>query len=125
MDFWIFMTLFVLLIPSMMLLFGLIFKKNSPKEINSLFGYRTAMSMKNRDTWDFAHRHIGKLWVWVAIIIAPLSILPMLLVLGKGDDTVGTVGTAIMLIQLIPLIVPIFFTEAALKKAFDKDGSRR
>ena len=32
--------------------FWKIFMKKAPKEINSVFGYRTSMSMKNKDTWD-------------------------------------------------------------------------
>ena len=34
---------------------GRVMLKHPPKEINNFFGYRTAMSRKNRDTWDFAH----------------------------------------------------------------------
>ena len=34
--------------------------KKAPKEINSVFGYRTSMSMKNKDTWEFAHKYCGK-----------------------------------------------------------------
>ncbi|MBQ3050079.1 MAG: SdpI family protein [Oscillospiraceae bacterium] len=125
MTFWIFMLLFTLFIPVLMLIFGSSFIKNAPKEINYVYGYRTARSMKNRDTWEFAHKHIGRLWVVIALIMLPLSVVPMLFVIGKSHDIIGTVNCAVMFLQLIPLIVPIFFTEAALKKAFDEDGNRR
>ena len=36
------MTLFILLIPVTMLLFGYYFEKKAPNEINGVFGYRTA-----------------------------------------------------------------------------------
>ncbi|MCY6372198.1 SdpI family protein [Clostridium ganghwense] len=36
--------------------------KKPPKEINSTFGYRTTMSSKNKDTWNFAHRYAGIVW---------------------------------------------------------------
>ena len=49
----------------------------------------------------------------------------MLLVIGKGEDIVATVGMVVMVIDLIILIAPIFPTEKALKKTFDKDGSRK
>ena len=52
MGFWIFMFMTTLLIPVMMIVFGLIFLKNPPKEINWAYGYRTSMSMKNQETWD-------------------------------------------------------------------------
>lgn len=55
----IFMTL---VLSATMIGFGRLFQKNPPQEINSLYGYRTARSMKNRETWDFAHHYIGRLW---------------------------------------------------------------
>lgn len=49
----------------------------------------------------------------------------MLFVIGKGEDIVATVGSIVMVIDLIILIAPIFPTEKALKKTFDKDGNRK
>ena len=63
MWFWIFMFLCNLLIPLFMAGFGRVMLKHPPKEINNFFGYRTAMSRKNRDTWDFAHALCGKIMV--------------------------------------------------------------
>ena len=61
MLFWIFMFLMSLLIPLSMILIGRLFSRSAPKQINSVFGYRTAMSMKNKDTWEFA-QYCGKTW---------------------------------------------------------------
>ena len=105
--------------------FGRYFLKSAPKEINVLFGYRTAMSMKNKDTWVFAHHYCGKIWYVCGVILLPLSIFPMLFVIGKSDDLVGTLGGIICIIQLVFLVGSIFPTEKALKKTFDKDGHRR
>ena len=60
MGFWIFMLIMDLLLPFTMIGFGRYFMKKAPKEINSVFGYRTSMSMKNKDTWEFAHKYCGK-----------------------------------------------------------------
>ena len=62
MWFWIFMLCIDLLTPLLMVGFGKYFFKHAPKDINGIFGYRTAMSMKNKDTWVFAHTYCGKLW---------------------------------------------------------------
>ena len=51
MKFWIFMLIMDLLLPFTMIGFGRYFMKKAPKEINSVFGYRTSMSMKNKDTY--------------------------------------------------------------------------
>ena len=125
MGFWIFMLAMGLLFPAIMLLFGAIFMKTAPKRINYLFGYRTDMSMKNRDTWDFAHKHIGKLWFRWGFLLIPTTVIPMLFVIDETENTVGTVGLIVGFINTIVLIVPIFFTEKALNKAFDKDGNRK
>ena len=62
MGFWIFMLIMDLLLPFTMIGFGRYFMKKAPKEINSVFGYRTSMSMKNKDTWEFAHKYCGNTW---------------------------------------------------------------
>lgn len=55
MGFWIFMLLMNVIIPFTMIGFGKYFCKSGPKDINMAFGYRTGMSMKNKETWVFAH----------------------------------------------------------------------
>lgn len=125
MGFWIYMLCMGLLFPAIMLVMGRYFMKTAPKEINYIFGYRTNMSMKNKDTWEFAHKYIGKLWFRFGWILVPITIIPMLFVLGKSEDTIGTVGAIVVAIDLIILISVIFPTEMALKKNFDKDGNRK
>lgn len=125
MGFWIFMFVFDLFVPLSMIGFGHYFKKTAPKEINSTFGYRTAMSMKNRDTWTFAHSFCGKVWWWGGLILAVITIIGMLFVINGSEDTVGIVGVIICYIQLLVLVGSIFPTEIALKKNFDKDGKRK
>jgi len=124
MGFWIFMVVMDLLIPLTMIGFGCYFIKRAPKEINVIFGYRTTMSMKNRDTWEFAHRYCGRIWYYTGIIMLPLTVIPMLFVFGKNTDTIGWLGAVICFIQMIPLIGTIFPTEKALKKNFDRNGNR-
>lgn len=83
------------------------------------------MSMKNQDTWQFAHRYCGKLWVRLGWILVPLSVIPMLFVIGKDIETIANVGLVVSLLQLLPLVGSIFPTEIALKKAFDKNGQKK
>ena len=125
MGFWIFMLIMNLLIPIMMLGFGWVFLHRAPKTINGAYGYRTAMSMKNQDTWDFAHKYAGVLWFkwgkWLLVISAVI----MLLVTGKNEDMVGSVGGVLCMVQCVPLIYVIVPTERALKQNFDSKGNRR
>lgn len=124
-GFWVFMLIINLIIPITMIVFGALFMKKAPKNINAIFGYRTSMSMKNKDTWDFAHKYCGKLWLWLGLVLLPLSIIPLLFVLGKEISITAIVGTVVCLVQIVPLLGSIIPTEIALKKTFDQDGKRK
>ena len=78
MGFWLFCTVCALLCPLMMLIFGWRFLKKPPKKINGFYGYRTTRSMKNQQTWDYAHQVCGKLWFRAGAVMLPLSLLAML-----------------------------------------------
>ena len=101
MGFWIFMLIMDLLLPFTMIGFGRYFMKKAPKEINSVFGYRTSMSMKNKDTWEFAHKYCGKVWYVCGMVILPITVIFMLLVIGKNEDCVGSIGGIICGVQLM------------------------
>lgn len=123
--FWLFTLAMDLLIPLLMIGLGRMFWKKAPKKINSTFGYRTTMSMKNQDTWQFAHHYCGKLWYWLGLMMLPLSVVPMLLVFDSGIDTIGWVGTVICFAQVVPMVGAIVPTEMALRRTFDKNGTRK
>ena len=119
------MLLMDLLVPFSMIGIGKRFMTRPPKTINASFGYRTTMSMKNKDTWDFAHKYCGKLWFKCGSVLIPLSVIPLMFVFNKEINTIGIVGGIVCIAQLVPLIGTIILTEAALKRTFDKNGVRR
>ena len=125
MGVWIFMLAMGLLFPVVMILFGTMSMKSAPKKIYYIFGYRTDMSMKNRETWEFAHKYFGKLWFRLGLLLIPITVIPMLFAIGNSENVVATVGLIVCFVNTVTLIVPIFFTEKALNKAFDKDGKRK
>ena len=125
MGFWIYMLIMDLLLPFTMIGFGKYFLKTAPKNINTEFGYRTSMSMKNKDTWTFAHKYCGKIWFISGLIMLPLSVVVMMFVIGGVENIVGTVGACLCGIQFIPIVISIILTEKALNKTFDKNGIRR
>lgn len=125
MAFWIFMVVSNFLIPVLMIIFGRVFLKHPPKTINSIYGYRTTMSSKNQETWDFAHQYCGKLWWKLGWIMFVISIFVMLPVLGKDTETVGAWGSVFEILEGAVLLISIFPTEKALRRNFDKEGNRR
>lgn len=125
MGFWVFMLTMDLLTPLLMLGIGSYFLKSPPQKINKAFGYRTALSMKNQETWQFAHRYCGRLWRTMGLILLAVSIVAMLFVLKKPVETVGVYGSVVCAVQLFILTGSIFPTEIALRKNFDEYGKRR
>lgn len=125
MGFWVFMLVMDLLIPLTLLGFGKYFQKGGPKEPNGLLGYRTARSMKNQTTWEFAQKYCGMLWWRGGLVSLPLSAAVMILLLGRGEDAVGKIGALLMSAQTFLLLVAIPLTERALKRTFGEDGQPR
>ena len=124
-GFWVFMLIMCLLTPAMMIGFGKYFMKGGAKQINGVFGYRTTRSMKNQETWRFAHQYSGKIWHRSGLALFPFSIVVMLFVYGKSEDITGIAGMIIVITQMIVMICAIPFTEAALKRNFNDLGRHR
>lgn len=118
MGFWIFMVCMDLLVPLAMIIFGVVFLRHPPNEINGAYGYRTARSMASQAAWDFAHAYFGRLWLWVGAAMLLFSIPAMLPCLGKSDDMVGLWGGIVCMLECVFMILPILPTERALKQRF-------
>jgi len=125
MWFWWFMLISDLLIPMIMIIGGWMMWRHTPKDINGFAGYRTPRSMKNRDTWNFAHIYCGRLWWKIGWMMLVPSILVNVPFYGSTDDTIGGAGVILITIQTAVLIVSIFPTEKALKNNFDEDGRKK
>lgn len=125
MWFWWFTMGCNLIIPIILIIAGRMMWKHCPQKINAIYGYRTTRSMKNMDTWKFAHDFCGRLWWkigWISLIPSGVILIPFY---NKSEDTIGIVGTVICMLQLAALIISIFPTESALKRSFNDDGTRR
>lgn len=125
MGFWTFLFIVDLIIPIIMMVGGRYFLNGGPRNINGVAGYRTMMSMKNQETWKFAHEYCGQIW-WVhggSLLV--LSIITMLLVIRKSEASIGIVGGVLCTIQCIWIVGTIIPVERALRKNFDKNGNRK
>lgn len=113
-----FLFLCNLLIPIIMIIVGRMMWKHCPAGINWVIGYRTKRSMKNMETWNFAHEYCGRLWWkigWITLILSALAQLPFL---NGNDEQLGILSVILCTVQCVLLIIPIFPTEAALKRTF-------
>lgn len=117
MGFWIFMTCCTLLIPVLMVCAGAALRRGKFSTINPVSGYRTRRSMQNQQTWDYAQRECGRLWMRWGVL--------MLLLLGKEVPTIGTVGGIFTVLQMLPLLLSIAVIEKKLRRTFDENGVPR
>lgn len=114
-----------LIVPVIMLFFGVIFRNHAPKDINAFYGYRTSMSTKNEDTWKFANEYMGQLWTKLGLIMLIISITAIVLVSLYDNKFMNTLHSILVPIQAVVLIASIFPIEKALRKNFDKNGNKK
>ena len=120
------MLIFALIMTTIMSLtmigFGYLFIKSPPDVINSVIGYRTSMSSKNMDTWTFAHKYSGKVWLRSGIITAIISSVFIFAL--QNLKNYNKLMPVLFYIQIAVLLLVIPLTEIALRKVFDKNGNR-
>lgn len=112
-------------LPLICFVFGLVLYKYGPKQINHLFGYRTARSMKNLDTWKFANNLLGRIWLRGGAALIIVSAAAMLLMKDSAPDTLEIAAGLAVLVQLAFMLISIFPVESALKKRFNEDGGMK
>lgn len=122
MWFWWFMLICDLLIPVMMIVFGRMMWKHAPQKINGIVGYRTKRSMRNMDTWKYAHDYCGRMWWKIGWIMLPVSAIVHFPLYYGSDKEIGTAGGILCTVQCVALLVPVFLTERALKRKFTDEA---
>ena len=115
----------IFLIPLVMVICGMSYVKRGPKRITRLQGYRTKMSMKNRDTWDFAHKYLGDLWFKLGVPMLAVTSVVSLVVFRETNEKIMFWCTVIVVIHIAVMALPVYFTEKALKANFDENGKWR
>lgn len=112
MAYWIYM------LTMTMIIIGIIFAKHYPAKINHISGYRTRMSMKNMDTWKYAHQVSSRLWFRCGIVLLPVTMICMLFLIGRSIDAISYGGLLITMIQLAVMILTIPCNRACIASAF-------
>ncbi|WP_245156562.1 SdpI family protein [Clostridium aminobutyricum] len=97
--------------------------EHPPKKINGVYGYRTNMSMKNIETWKFAHEYCGRLWFKIGRALLIVSVAASFYLAPLGVNPQGAGITILVLSQTAILVASIFPTEKALRERFDRNGN--
>ena len=93
---------------------GTLLLKHPPKDINSTIGYRTKKSSKNQETWDFAQRLAGIVFLITGIVNFAVCSLIILLFVNKQN--VEHMFLVLAYCQIAECFVVILITELKLKK---------
>lgn len=107
-------------LPVLMIILGQVLLKKPPKNINGIYGYRTSMSMKNKDTWEFAHQYCGNLWVKSGIAMLPVVVLWQVV-----TARLSMWSILLTQIEVVVMLATVVLTEVALRRTFDKNGIRK
>ena len=112
----------IFILPLVMVICGMSYVKRGPKRITKIQGYRSKMSMKNRETWDFAHKYLGDLWFKLGAPLLAVTSVVSLVVFRESNEKIVFWCYVILAIQLVLMLLPVYYTEKALKKNFDENG---
>lgn len=119
------MLISVAFIPLLLIVIGKIFEKCPIKEPNIAIGFRTKLSMMNKETWDYAQILFPKVWISLGRIMLPLSLIILFLLYSEDKDYTGNLALILMIVQVVLMLVSILYVNLKLKKAFNSDGSRK
>lgn len=123
---WLGMMVACNVLPAMMLLFGYRFLSKPPEKINRRYGYRTKRSMRNMDTWLYAHQCCGKLWTGAGKWLLLLSLTALTVsFLAGGEEAICVTALVLWLLDIGLAVWTYIKVEGALQENFDEEGKRR
>ncbi len=114
--FWWYMLAMTLLIPLTMLILGFRWRRGRIPPYGGSVGYRTRRSLASPEAWAYAHVYFGRLWAILGAAMLPLGAAAMLLCRGGDAERIGWWGAGVCAVQSVVLLVPIAFTESALRR---------
>lgn len=111
-----------MLLPGLIFIItGFIMKVKSPKEINSIYGYRTQRSMKNQANWEFAQVFSAKKCRLYGAIFFTIGLILSVLLWGKESPIIPFYIFMAVIISFVMIMVS---TEGNLKK-FEKTSNKK
>ena len=113
-----------LALPVVTLIVGIILLKNPPA-VNGFFGYRTKMSMKNENIWQFAQTLSGSMFVKIFAPLTVVSAAVFFTIESQNEDTKFTVFVAVLAINIAAVAFVNHGVGRVLKREFDEDGNRK
>ena len=106
--------------PALMLCVGIMWKVSPPKMNGKALAYRTALSTRSEETWNFAHRHCSKLWIRLGIVLGLVSALLMWFLREQYLNFILWLLAG----QMVFFCLSAFLVDLLLKNGFDDHGNK-
>lgn len=125
MGFWAFTLVINLILPVLILLYGVHYGKNgAPKNIEGHSGFRSRRATKSWDAWVFTHKLAAKIWRVAGLIMIPVTVVMMLFGIRFSPEMLTFYGSVVFAIQGFTFVGTIIHVENQIKKNFNDYGVR-
>lgn len=109
-----------MLSPVSMFLAGLLWRLHPPKKEGGGLAYRTELSTRSQQTWDFAHTQFAKLLLRLGVILSLITVILMVVFQAHYTSFVlWLIGG-----QMVFFCLAAFLVDLLLKNLFDEHGNR-
>lgn len=125
MGFWAFTLVTVLILPVLILIFGLYYSKNgAPKNIEGRSGFRSRRATKSWDAWVFTHKLASKIWKIAGFVMIPVTAVLMAFAWGFSVEMLTFYSAIVFALQGFAFVGTIIYVETQIKKNFNDYGVR-
>ena len=121
----VWMIIFVLIGPLLMLALGAMYYYKPPKEANYSWGFRTYFTMGSVEVWRYTQRLAGKVWMLLGGAMAVLALVVSVILCFIGTQAVAVGAVVTVSIELVLVVASWVGINMVVLKFYDKDGNRR
>lgn len=108
------------ILPLGIILYGYLYKNVASKRKSNFFGYKTERTHLSKDTWEYANKRVGKMWIKLGLIFT-LVVLIMRFIFPSHMEKPSFI---VIGMALIVSLIPFPIVEKELKEKFDDEGER-
>ncbi len=109
-----------MIVPVCLFLAGIMWKTKPPAYLSQGLCYRTTLTEKSQEAWQFAHFHCAKLWTRAGLILIVLTAVLMYFL----KESYISYLLWIIFFQMVIFCISAFFVEILLKSCFDENGNK-
>lgn len=110
-----------LILPLGLMLYGYLYKNVASKKISYFFGYKTARSQTSKETWEYANKRVGTMWMKLGGIYTLIVIILLLLFPAQREKP----SIIVMAMAIVVSMIPFPIVQRELDEKFDDEGKEK